>query len=852
MPDPSRHPDAPDDPRPAAEAVEAGARELLDALPQLAWIAEPGGDIVWYNAPWFRYTGATPEQMQGWGWRKVHHPDHAEAVTAKYRASMATGEAWEDTFPLRGADGSFRWFLSRANPIRDAGGRILRWLGTNTDISDRRDREAALRRSERRFRSLTEASAAIVWHTPASGEMQAGQAAWAGFTGQDASQYGGWGWLEAVHPEDRTATVQVRADAMRDTAPYVVEHRVRRHDGEWRWMLARGAPVLDDDGRLDGWVGAHTDITHRKRAEAELEAARDTAEAANRAKSQFIANMSHELRTPLSAVIGYSEMLEEEVEELGQVQLLGDLKKINSNARHLLSLISDVLDISKIEANRMTVFAETVDVAELVTGVASTVESLVARKGNRLVVEADGALGAMHTDTVKIRQCMFNLLGNAAKFTEGGRIILAVRREHAAGTGQADTGQAGIGQAGIGQAGIGQAGIGQADAGAAGGGEAGGEAREDRDWLCFAVRDSGIGMTGEQVGRLFERFSQADESTTRQYGGTGLGLAITQGFARLLGGDVAVTSEPGRGSTFTLRVPATYREPLDDADEAVAGAAPAETADCVLVVDDDPATRDLLARFLHREGFAVRSAGDGRSGLALARALKPRVILLDVMMPQMDGWSVLAAIKAEPELAEIPVVMISFVNEPSLAASLGAEDFLAKPVQWSALKLVMERFRGQAPGGHALVVDDDDISRTRLEAMLVRAGWSVATAENGRLGLDSVARIVPSLILLDLVMPELDGFGFLKALRERPEWRAIPVVVVTSKDLDTRDRERLRGVERVVAKTGPELAALATQLRGIIPADRVRPDDLPGDDPPPAGAAARSVAAGDPPALGAS
>jgi CheY-like chemotaxis protein len=248
----------------------------------------------------------------------------------------------------------------------------------------------------------------------------------------------------------------------------------------------------------------------------------------------------------------------------------------------------------------------------------------------------------------------------------------------------------------------------------------------------------------------------------------------------------------------------------------------------------------------------VRSAGDGRSGLALARALKPRVILLDVMMPQMDGWSVLAAIKAEPELAEIPVVMISFVNEPSLAASLGAEDFLAKPVQWSALKLVMERFRGQAPGGHALVVDDDDISRTRLEAMLVRAGWSVATAENGRLGLDSVARIVPSLILLDLVMPELDGFGFLKALRERPEWRAIPVVVVTSKDLDTRDRERLRGVERVVAKTGPELAALATQLRGIIPADRVRPDDLPGDDPPPAGAAARSVAAGDPPALGAS
>ena len=790
MPDPSQNAAAPHDPERDADAsaagvgaaqdilVEAGARELLDALPQLAWIAEAGGDIVWYNTPWYRYTGTTLAEMRGWGWRQVHHPDHAEAVTAKYRASMATGHAWEDTFPLRGIDGTYRWFLSRANPIRDGQGAIVRWLGTNTDISDRRDQEAALRRSERRFRSLTEASAAIVWNTPASGEMREGQTPWARFTGQDVSQYGGWGWLEAVHPDDRAATAQVWADAVRDTRTYDVEHRVRRHDGEWRWMTARGVPVLDDDGRLDGWVGTHTDITHRKRAEAELESARDTAEAANRAKSQFIANMSHELRTPLSAVIGYSEMLEEEVEELGQVQLLDDLKKINSNARHLLSLISDVLDISKIEANRMTVFAETVVVSELVASVASTVDSLVAKKGNRLVVEAGAGLGTLHSDTVKIRQCLFNLLGNAAKFTEGGQITLSARREPGAGI------------------------------------------EGERDWLSFAVRDSGIGMTTEQVGRLFQRFSQADESTTRQYGGTGLGLAITQGFARLLGGDVIVTSQPGHGSTFTLRVPAIYREAQEDEHEA----APADgdgpqTADCVLVVDDDPATRDLLTRFLHREGFAVRSAGDGRSGLALARLLKPRVILLDVMMPQMDGWSVLSAIKAEPELATTPVVMISFVNEPSLAASLGAEDFLAKPVQWDALKAVMERFRADSPGGHALVVDDDEISRARLEAMLARVGWSVATAENGRLGLESVERIMPSLILLDLVMPELDGFGFLKALRERPEWRGIPVVVVTSKDLDAHDRERLRGVERVVAKTGPELAALAEQLRGIIPGD---------------------------------
>ena len=814
MPDPSRHPDAPDDPRPAAEAVEAGARELLDALPQLAWIAEPGGDIVWYNAPWFRYTGAMPEQMQGWGWRKVHHPDHAEAVTAKYRASMATGEAWEDTFPLRGADGSFRWFLSRANPIRDAGGRILRWLGTNTDISDRRDREAALRRSERRFRSLTEASAAIVWHTPASGEMQAGQAAWAGFTGQDASQYGGWGWLEAVHPEDRTATVQVRADAMRDTAPYVVEHRVRRHDGEWRWMLARGAPVLDDDGRLDGWVGAHTDITHRKRAEAELEAARDTAEAANRAKSQFIANMSHELRTPLSAVIGYSEMLEEEVEELGQVQLLGDLKKINSNARHLLSLINDVLDLSKIEANRMTSFAEEFDVATLVHDVASTVDSLIRQKGNALALDLGGAddgeavgLGSMRTDAVKLRQCLLNLLGNAAKFTEGGTITLTVRREPPPEV-EAPHGVAGGSPSPEAQGPEAQGPEAQ-DPGAP-------ERAGEGDWMMLRVADTGIGMTPEQLARLFERFTQADSSTTRRFGGTGLGLAITRAFCRLLGGDVTVESAAGRGTSFTMRLPVAMPEHVQpDDDEAAAAPAPQPDRDLVLVIDDDPAQRDLLTRFLQRQGFAVQTAPDGRAGLELARVLRPRVILLDVMMPEMDGWSVLRALKADPALEAIPVVLSTFVHEPARGEALGAADLVPKPVEWDHLRSVMDRFRETE--GAVLVVDDDADARTRLRTLLSRNGWTVAEAANGQEALDHVRRARPRLVLLDLTMPVMDGFTFLHDLRALDGCADIPVVVLSARDLTRADRDRLQSAERVLSKGATSLAELAGELRTIAP-----------------------------------
>ena len=749
----------------------ADFRALAEALPQLAWMADGSGSIFWYNDRWHDYAGTTLEEMRGDGWRALHHPDHVEAVAARFAEAVAAGEPWEDTFPLRGRDGEYRWFLSRAMPLRDAAGRVVRWFGTNTDVTERRRQDAELFRSERRFRSLVNATAAIVWTTPASGEMEEEQPAWTAFTGQTLDDLRGWGWLEAVHPDDRAAVAESWSAAVESLSPYAAEHRLRRHDGEWRWMAARAAPVLNDRGELREWVGTHTDVSERRRAEEDLAAAKEAAEAANRAKSQFIANMSHELRTPLSAVIGYSEMLEEEVEEMGQTQLLGDLRKINSNARHLLGLISDVLDLSKIEANTVIRFAEEFDVAELVSSVAATVDSLVRKKNNSLMVEADSGLGTMHSDQTKLRQCLFNLLGNAAKFTEGGRIALRASR-----------------------------------------------AREDgRDWLTFRVSDTGIGMTPEQLGRLFQRFSQADESTTRKFGGTGLGLAITRAFAELLGGEITAESEAGAGSAFTIRLPATYHEP-----EAVEAAEPeAAPADVVLLVDDDAATRDLVGRFLSREGFQVRATGDGRSGLALARSLRPRVILLDVMMPLMDGWSVLSAIRRDPDIANIPVVMISFVNEQGLAASLGATGYLAKPVEWDHLRGVMERYRDHGSAGHGgqvLVVDDDEGSRERLSAMLGKHGWRVATAADGAAGLRAVEAALPALILLDLMMPEMDGFTFLERLRARPEWQAIPVVVVTAKDLDETDRERLEGrVDRVIAKGSVSLRRLAGELRGIVP-----------------------------------
>ncbi len=764
-------------PEPAdAGPTTADFRHLADAIPQLAWMADGSGAIFWYNRRWYDYTGTTLAEMRGRGWSKVHHPDHVLDVVARYNEAFSSGETWEDTFPLRRHDGAFRWFLSRAEPVRDRAGAIVRWFGTNTDVTDSRDAEAAVRRSEERFRTLISASADLIWTAGPDGGLIPPLPTWRAYTGQTEADYAGWGWLDIVHPDDRPRVTELWHEALDNRALFHAEFRLRRRDGEWRYSEARAAPVLSADGTVREWVGVNSDITERRHAEEAMQDAKELAESANRAKSQFIANMSHELRTPLSAVIGYSEMLAEEIEDVGQTHLLTDVGKIESSARHLLGLINDVLDLSKIEAGRMTVEAVDFDVAAMVDEVVSATGSLVAKKDNSLRLDLADGLGRMQSDELKIRQCLMNLVSNAAKFTEGGEIVLRARR------GAGDT-------------------------------------------VAFEVEDSGIGMTAEQVGRLFQRFSQADESTTRQFGGTGLGLAITRAFARRLGGDVSVESEPGRGSTFRLALAARVRSD-DGGGEVVSilpepvpqGADPVASAGRILVVDDDPAARDLLARFLKREGFAVTGAADGQAGLTLARALRPQAILLDVEMPKMDGWSVLHALRQDPALVDTPVVMVSVKNEQSLAYALGATDYLLKPVDWDRLKRVMDRLHPHKDGA-VLVIDDDEGARERMRFTLARGGWTVVEAENGRQALERLDGVTPSLILLDLMMPVMDGFAFLKRLRQRPDGGLVPVVVLTAKDVTPDERASLAGqAERIISKGSLSLPDLAQELRELIPA----------------------------------
>jgi CheY-like chemotaxis protein len=328
-------------------------------------------------------------------------------------------------------------------------------------------------------------------------------------------------------------------------------------------------------------------------------------------------------------------------------------------------------------------------------------------------------------------------------------------------------------------------------------------------------------MTPEQLTKLFEAFSQADASTTRKYGGTGLGLAISRKFCQMMGGELTVASEAGKGSTFAVTLPVEVEPIRTESVESITAKATSSSdeATLVLVVDDDATVRDLLQRFLTKEGFRVETAANGQQGLDLARKLKPAAITLDVMMPGMDGWAVLTALKADKTLTDIPVVMLTIVDDKNMGYALGAADYLTKPVDRERLIAVVNKYRRDQLGGPVLVVEDDPATREMLARLMAKEGWPVEEAENGRVALTRVEERQPSLILLDLMMPEMDGFEFVTELRKHEDWQSIPIIVITAKDLTVEDHLRLNGyVKKILQKSAYSREALLAEVRTLVAA----------------------------------
>ena len=747
---------------------EALYHSLVESLPLQVLRKDMGGRFTFANQRFCTAMNKSLPDILGKTDADLFPPDLCRQHAQQDQQVLETGSPLEaiEEYPVPG--GQPRYFQLLKTPIRDGAENVVGLLSLRWDVTDKRRAEAALARERELLNTMLDNVPDRIYFKDAQSRFLRINRSLAKLFGlgdpeqavgkSDADFFGGEHAVQALEDERRI---------MQTGQPMIgVVEKENLPDGGARWALTTKMPLRDKSGTVVGTFGISCDYTELKQAEEDLRHAKETAESASRAKSQFLASMSHELRTPLNSVIGFANILLKNRTGALAAAELNFLDRIVANGKHLLALINQILDLSKIEARKVELQLGSVSLEALVRETITQQEVLVKDRPVELVSEVPAGLATLQTDADKLKQVLINLLGNAIKFTERGCVTVRVVAEP-------------------------------------------GTNRPAR----IEVSDTGIGIAREKLGVIFQAFQQAEAGTARKYGGTGLGLTISQALCQLMGYRIEVASEVGTGSTFsviltrpaeaTATVMATTVAPLPT--PAILDPVTALKGKLVLVIDDELDSRTLLEHMIREFGCQVIAANSGEQGLHMAREFHPHLITVDLMMPLVDGWEVVRALKADPQLRAIPVIVVSVVAGDNRGHIIGAVDVLQKPVAREDLRVVLQRSLPSA-SPKVLVVDDAEDARRVLAVQLEGVAAEVRTAGNGQEALEVMRGFVPDLILLDLTMPVMDGPTFLDVIRADARYRHIAVVVVTACELTVEETSRLREKTQQVLKKGDVFA----------------------------------------------
>jgi PAS domain S-box-containing protein len=744
--------------------------QIIDLIPDMVFLKEPRElRFARFNKAGEELLGFSCEELIGRRAGECFPEADAREYEALDRRVLASEEVFEiPEETVQTKDRGARIFYTKKVAVRDERGQPLFLLGISQDITERKQLEA----ERDRFFTL---SLDMLCIAKSDGYFKRLNPAFTQTLGWSVEEMLARPFLDFVHPDDRTATLrEVERQTIAGQEVLQFENRYLHKDGSWRVLSWKSVPY--PGGSM---YATARDVTELRESEAALRRSTEAAEAANRAKSDFLAKMSHELRTPLNSIIGFSEILEDEsVGPLSEKQRRY-VANVLSSGRNLLQLINDILDLSKVEAGRMDLVQCEFDVATALDQIRGIAVGLADKKRLAVKVSVAETLPLILADQAKFKQILFNLVGNAIKFTpDGGQIAISARRVSPSG-------------------------------------------RDTRtEWLEVAVADTGIGIPPEDQERIFGEFEQSKHGSQGNQQGTGLGLALTRALVELHGGTLSLESEVGRGSTFRFTLP--YQGPY----LGVTAPQPAEvsetisaTAPLVLVIDNERSARDLIRHYLQAHGYRAECATSGEEAIRLAQLLRPAAITLDILLPDRDGLQILAQLKSEVHTRHIPVVVVSVTDRHELGFSLGAADWLVKPIQGSALIAALERASGKAQSGRSrrvLVIDDEPTAIDYVKELLEQRDFAVLTASGGRAGIELALTRHPDLIILDLLMPEVNGFDVVRALREDPVARQIPILILTAMDLTSAEVRRLgTSVQALVTKSGP--GDLLRELARICP-----------------------------------